>query len=353
MTIPSLAFTLRHAALVALAASVAPVTACGGTVEGLGTSSGSSSSSGGSSGNPTDGGANGCTVKGESPIGSRCGATFDLNGLAESCGVPADGGGSLTTAECQRLCPPNRAASCFVSNQTRAEDGGITTVGTLQCDLGPCGNGRKPEGLARATFEGPGAVARYLAQAAHLEAAAVGAFAILARELAAHGAPRRLQARARAAAKDEVRHARAMTALAKRAGATPPRAVIAKHAVRPLEEIALENAAEGCIRETFGATVAWIQADRARDPRVRGAMRRIAADEARHAELSWDVARWLDTKLCPAARRRVHGARIAALEALRAEMSRDPHAELAREVGLPSAAEARRALDALQPVLAA
>jgi rubrerythrin len=59
-----------------------------------------------------------------------------------------------------------------------------------------------------------------------------------------------------------------------------------------------------------------VQAARARDERVRTAMTRIARDETRHAPLSWDVARWIEPRLGPAARHRVKTARARAVDAL-------------------------------------
>src|SRR6185503_12478530 len=108
---------------------------------------------------------------------------------------------------------------------------------------------------------------------------------------------------ARRAAGDEVRHHRAMTALARRFGAEPPAVPRAfPDEVRSLEAVAVENAAEGCMRETIGALVAREQAGRAGDPVVRAAMRGIAADEARHAELAFQVDGWARGKLGAAAR---------------------------------------------------
>jgi hypothetical protein len=78
-----------------------------------------------------------------------------------------------------------------------------------------------------------------------------------------------------------------MKKLARRAGGHVPGVQVQALHVRSLEEMALENVVEGCVRETFGAVVAMIQAERAGDARVRRAMRRIARDETRHAELSW------------------------------------------------------------------
>ena len=44
-----------------------------------------------------------------------------------------------------------------------------------------------------------------------------------------------------------------------------------------LEEIALENAVEGCVRETFGALLATLPGcDCDKDPAIRAAMARIA-----------------------------------------------------------------------------
>jgi len=67
--------------------------------------------------------------------------------------------------------------------------------------------------------------------------------------------------------------------------------------VRDLEEIALENAVEGCVRETFAGVAATYKAAHAGDAGIAAAMRIIAQDETRHAALAWDVAAWLDGKL--------------------------------------------------------
>ena len=68
-----------------------------------------------------------------------------------------------------------------------------------------------------------------------------------------------------------------------------------------------ENAREGCVRETFGALIAMHQAERAGDPIIRRAMRRIAEEETRHAELAWEVASWSASN--PARRKRWIGCR--------------------------------------------
>jgi hypothetical protein len=176
---------------------------------------------------------------------------------------------------------------------------------------------------------------------AHLEAASVPAFRVLAAELEAHGAPRALIAAARRAVRDERRHARATAALARRHGATPPALVVDEVPLRDLEAIALENATEGCVFEAWGALMAAWQARTAGDHALRRLMTGIAPDEARHAELAWAVARFAEPRLSEAARRRVHDARRGALAAIDEAATMEPAAELVATAGVPPARAAR------------
>jgi hypothetical protein len=102
-------------------------------------------------------------------------------------------------------------------------------------------------------------VAAQLPAAAHLEGASVFAFRVLERELVAHGAPSHLVVRARAAQQDEKRHHKTMSWLAGRFGACVPEVEVEPTLTRPLIEMAIENAAEGCVRESYGAAVASVQ----------------------------------------------------------------------------------------------
>jgi hypothetical protein len=175
-----------------------------------------------------------------------------------------------------------------------------------------------------------------------LEAASVDAFLRLRDELAAHGARPALVREASLAARDEVRHARAVAKLAARYGAAPPeRRRVERLAVRDLESVALENAVEGCVRETYGALVATWQGRAARDAAVARAMRRIARDETRHAALAWAVARWAEPRLSRAGRRRVVEARRSARASLGVELARPAPPELVRHAGVPSVETAR------------
>jgi len=171
-----------------------------------------------------------------------------------------------------------------------------------------------------------------LANLAWLEAASISAFRRLARELRAHGAPRALILRAKESARDEARHARLMSKLATKHGASVPRVTIRDVPVRSLESIARENAVEGCVMETYGALTAAWDATHEPDPEIADAMSQIAPDELRHAALGWAVAAWANERLSPAARKRVRAARNAAALALVAETPTKPESILASKL---------------------
>ena len=205
--------------------------------------------------------------------------------------------------------------------------------------------GRRPVGLRGAVAAGTDGqgceVGQALARLAWLEAASVPAFRQLARELFVHGAPAALVARAKRAATDEVRHARAMTWLAGEHGVAPLVPSVRRAATRPLFEVARENAVEGCVREGFGALCATFQARAATDEALRAAMAGIAKDETDHAELAWAVARWAEPRLSPRERQAVAQARRDALAELVASTDAAPPEPTARALGLPGAATAR------------
>jgi rubrerythrin len=188
----------------------------------------------------------------------------------------------------------------------------------------------------------------YFARVAALEAVAVDAFERLADELAALGAPDELAAWARRSADDERRHARDMGALARRFGATPRAHQAQRFAKRDLFAVALENAVEGCVRETYGAVVGHHQAAHAQDHAVRAAMAQVAEDETRHAALSWAVAEWALPQLSAAQHQQLQQAQRAALVDLRRAVARPEAETLVRDAGLPTADAGLAMLDALQ-----
>ncbi|WAS94667.1 ferritin-like domain-containing protein [Nannocystis punicea] len=190
----------------------------------------------------------------------------------------------------------------------------------------------------------------WLARAAHDEAASVHAFHELARELAAWGAPAELLARIDAAAADEVRHAEVVANAARVRGAevTPPTHVAL--AVRELQAIAVENAVEGCVRETWAALAAAHQARFAAEPELRAMYAEIAADEARHAELAWAIDAWLMGQLDAAGREAVATARRAAIAELLASLAGFEEPAL-HTLGLPPAVAAVRLCGELDAAL--
>jgi hypothetical protein len=197
--------------------------------------------------------------------------------------------------------------------------------------------GRLPAGRVETdmgTLRGPGG---YLARMAHFEAASVAAFNQLAEELEAHGAPRALVDFAKAAAKDEVRHAQAVAALARKRGVRPPAPRVRATPLRSVFELALDNAREGCVREAFGALVGLHQAQHATDVEVKRAMHAIAHDEVTHASFSFQLARYLDSQLDDAQREQVAAARDEAIGAVLAQALTFEDVEWREAFGLPDA----------------
>jgi len=198
-------------------------------------------------------------------------------------------------------------------------------------------DGRRPSGLVNPTrLAARDAAGAWLAQAAWMEAASVYAFLHLAGELQSYGAPRALVKLALAAAKDEVRHTTMVTQLAARYGAVPPHVDVTLPGPRSLEALAIENAAEGCVRETWGAVIALWQAQRSPDPEVRATFAAIAKDEIRHAALAWEVDAWVQPLLDDAGRARV----LAAREQAARELFDGGEIEALVAFGLPNAEQA-------------
>jgi hypothetical protein len=240
-------------------------------------------------------------------------------------------GGFLTQEQCKAICTREESYGC----RGVPEKNGELTVACFTCVVG-----RRPHGLERARgCVSADPVLAYFEETARLEAASVDAFRLLAADLRAHRAPKRLVVAAERAAADEIRHARSMGKLA---GKKPSAPVLPARRPRSLEAIARENAVEGCVRETFGALTAVWQSQNAKDPAVRRAMKVVARDETRHAALAWEIAAWAEKKLARAPRARIQRARRQAADALLRELAAPIDAALVERAGLPDADEARR-----------
>jgi hypothetical protein len=173
-----------------------------------------------------------------------------------------------------------------------APDGTATVRRSVVVELGDpnCVIGRLTSDVAPPAWASHADLGSYFAEMAALEASAVVAFERLARELLWLGAPSELVARARSGRDDEARHVHQMAELAQVFGAeslgeerlTVAAAEMLELAALPPRsafDIALENAREGCVRETYGALVATHQAQRATDTRVAETLKHIACDE--------------------------------------------------------------------------
>ena len=289
---------------------------------------------------------------GNIPFGSTCQAAC-ADTTAMQCGVSGDYYAAFQAANpnagvdaSSYVCPPPPDGSAMIALTCDVEH--LDPQGS--CTWSNCVTGRRPEGLQQPASgrHGTSTVAAYFGECARLEAASIVAFERMRAELRGHGGPRALVRSARQAARDETRHARVMRALAKRFGGRASRPTFEPWYRRGLVEMAVENAAEGIVRETYGAAIALWQARHARDSEVRRAIRQIADDECGHAELSWRVGRWLHRKLTPIDRERVSEEIRRAIAGLRSEVSRGPDHVLRELAGLPSARQARVLLAQLE-----
>jgi len=134
------------------------------------------------------------------------------------------------------------------------------------------------------------------------EHASVAAFARLTLDLMALGAPPALIAAAQRDALDEIAHTEACFAIARaiddRADSPGafPRASRARTLPRSrtlaLSLLAVDSLIDGALHEGVSARIVAKLARRCEEPSIRATLRRIAADEGRHAAHGWDVVRW-------------------------------------------------------------
>ncbi len=189
---------------------------------------------------------------------------------------------------------------------------------TVTCEVeyrspGFC-TGRRPLGHRELAFVQRSRGA-WFAEQAYLERASITAFCELATWLADRGAPPELVERCRAAAADEVVHAERMAAHAERDGHPVPLA-IPEPEPADLLMVALHNAVEGCVRESFGALLGAHQARTCEHAELRELFATIAADELRHGQLAWDLHAYFQAQLDEEGRAQVEAAQLAALNEL-------------------------------------
>ncbi|MFO0618945.1 MAG: ferritin-like domain-containing protein [Polyangiaceae bacterium] len=235
--------------------------------------------------------------------GFACAAGSDDDGIAVRV---VEGGFEVATYDERGVCGHGRYGAAVALGLSRVAPDGATsearnvfTEKTYEVAKQgvPCHypiRGRGYEGFVDAPPEADER-AWYL-RAIHQEAAAAIAFDRLAAELERHGAPRALVEDTRVAAADERRHADAFRAALGVPGESTDAPAHA-FAERPLVELLLENAREGCANETYAAVIATHQAAAAPSALLRAVLAGIAPDEQRHAELAHRVHAWGLTRL--------------------------------------------------------
>jgi len=134
-------------------------------------------------------------------------------------------------------------------------------------------------------------------RAGALEHASVAAFARLSLQLMACGAPNALLTEVHQAAVEETEHAEACWKMARKLGVDcvvpgPFPFGEAIELAADLARLAADTVREGCLAETLGAHLARVAADAAPDLETRAVLQKIAADEARHAALSFRIVAW-------------------------------------------------------------
>ncbi len=166
------------------------------------------------------------------------------------------------------------------------------------------------------------ALARDWADNARMEYASVPAFLQLAAELREVRAPAALVLRAERAAQDELQHTGLCAELAEHYTGAPHDVAIPQIANRPplagapgLRRLAIESWLDGCLGEGLAAALSRDESLSHPELRVRGAQRRIAKDEHRHAELAWDILSWCLEQAEPAARADIASALSDAMDA--------------------------------------
>ncbi|HEY0255224.1 MAG TPA: ferritin-like domain-containing protein [Kofleriaceae bacterium] len=132
---------------------------------------------------------------------------------------------------------------------------------------------------------------------AQKEHASIPAFARLAWQLTALGAPAELLERTYRAGMQEIRHARRCFALVsayrgESVGVMPMPELADADAQTDLVKLAVESLVDGCLIEGVNADAAQLALTRATDPAVHQLLRIISVDEASHADLAWSIVEW-------------------------------------------------------------
>ncbi len=284
------------------------------------------------------------------PVNGACTAMPMTSWTAE--GLYADAIGQslaarwLVTASCEETSIVD--ACCYVMTTTDTGGGGGGYAGRPFEVAGrprhaACGTGEGwAEGL-RFAVDGlsdrlRGRLLAYWSKLAVDEHASVASFSRFNLELVALGAPSELLASSTRAIGDEIRHARVSFGIASVFAGAPvgPGRIAMDGALDRSgdpEAVLVAAILEGCVNETISAAQARAAAEGTDDPELRTLLVTIAADESRHAELSWAFVRWMlatRPELRDAAARAFDGFALGAAPAA------DPDREALAAFGMPT-----------------
>lgn len=207
---------------------------------------------------------------------------------------------SNTSVSCLEHCQMQDNGDRLLSCQYEKGDQGMIQV---RCDReGACAVpgrwtsivGPKPLALAYSIQE-------EMKRRVKCEAVAVIAFERLAFELKAYQAPTALLAKIQVAIEDEKRHTSTFTSTCLAQNWEIKEDIthieVSHYPVRSLLEIAIENAIEGCVGESFAALENLYQSYFAKNPTIKALHQSIVFDEIAHAELSWQIHDWINQQL--------------------------------------------------------
>ncbi|MDC0723409.1 ferritin-like domain-containing protein [Nannocystis bainbridge] len=236
-----------------------------------------------------------CTVDADCP-GQLCAVTSRAcsDGLIraacttpqDECAGPADCGGNLCVLKDSRwACNNVDCGRPFIVDAERVQAPAI---------------GRDDwRGLVAAPTAAPALRARlrdHWTAIALAEHASIASFAAFVLQLLAVGAPPALVSDAQRALADEIEHARiafALASLYEGTGIGPgPLAIGRPRLAGDVDAVVAAVIAEACVAETLAGLELREAAAHAVDPALARTLARIAADEARHAELGWRFVQW-------------------------------------------------------------
>lgn len=246
--------------------------------------------------------------------------------------------GELTEVSCSNLCQTELNVwmdfLCSCDYQGAAADGNHPVT----CEYTQCAVEGRVHGDIKKLEKSTGytELGIHFARGYHAEASSVDAFLQLRKELAFHQASKELQDRCFLAAKEEIVHAQLLAKLAKLHQGQLPTLDFGRFQPRSLFALALDNAVEGCIFETFSSLRALQQANNATDQVIAKAMKIIALDEMKHAELAWDIHKSLISKLSNVERDIIRKAQKEAIQLLlkSADVTSDLSKESQKKLGL-------------------